>query len=873
MPSRLSTKFLLIASLLSGGAPAFSKSYEYNLSVKGLQVSQQGDISVSTNVLDFPGKLVGVSSQKSFTVTNNSLRAVSWKQLPTLSGSSGFTLAGTTCGSKMAPQQSCTVTVQFTPTQESAAEGLLSFSINGSKKVSLVGSGDGSKPLELSQDFTTLSPRQGSYASGAVTLTNSNSIALKLGTLLFTSVKGSVYTGLDAQNCNGKTLQPGESCSITATLSGNYAGAPLPEGPTSATLSIPVAGKNQEHVISGSIIARPYLVLGGGSAIGNSPTVFCYNSYYATYGGSLSQYACLNGAGVSYNEPRAYCSQCMRYLDGVTLSTLSLPFGTLTIGESKSLQVLVTNESENKVDLALEPISVTPANAGVLTQSTSCAELPSGESCVIQLDVSPTRVANFSGKITLASNAEGSPYFINFNARSEYKNANVGELNVSSVTYGAAPFALNAPASDSPGAWSFSSGNPGVASIAGNVITVKAGGSSTITATQAASGAYGPATKTAVLTVLPADSAVQAWPSISGKVGESLALTPPQSNSTGVWAYTSSDPQGAQVTGANVLPKKVGIYVITATQAATSSFKTASVTANITVDQGTPVIGAWSPISVSTTAPSFTLNYPTSTSNGVWSAISANTSVATIANGVVTVKGAGTTTLTATQASTADYLSGTATMTMTVTEPVIGVTKIMWQFNGAPGATATAANLLNDAGIASSAVSGVSYVSGGLEGTYARFNNGSINLYDPAIQLANKPFTFEWWQRGASRLPSFTFGNPGTYSALASNADGIYTSHNGNWNYSFSGITVNPTGWQHVAVVRDSTKLAVYINGVLAASTLMPASVTLLTSPGNRLAFGTYLANTTMDLDQVRLTVGEARYLTSFTPSTALTAN
>ncbi len=66
---------------------------------------------------------------------------------------------------------------------------------------------------------------------------------------------------------------------------------------------------------------------------------------------------------------------------------------------------------------------------------------------------------------------------------------------------GDAPFAITPPTSNSPGAFTYSSGNTSVATVSGNMITVVGAGTAIITATQAASGGYSAGTATASLVV------------------------------------------------------------------------------------------------------------------------------------------------------------------------------------------------------------------------------------------------------------------------------------------------------------------------------------------------------------------------------------
>ncbi len=66
----------------------------------------------------------------------------------------------------------------------------------------------------------------------------------------------------------------------------------------------------------------------------------------------------------------------------------------------------------------------------------------------------------------------------------------LSNFSVPAKLIGDAPFAITPPTSNSMGAFSYMSSNQNVATISGNMITIVGGGSSTITATQAADGAF-----------------------------------------------------------------------------------------------------------------------------------------------------------------------------------------------------------------------------------------------------------------------------------------------------------------------------------------------------------------------------------------------
>ncbi len=74
-------------------------------------------------------------------------------------------------------------------------------------------------------------------------------------------------------------------------------------------------------------------------------------------------------------------------------------------------------------------------------------------------------------------------------------------FSVPAKVVGDAPFPLSTPTSNSTGAFTYVSANPSVATISGNTVTVVGVGTSVITATQAAAGAYGSASVNATLVV------------------------------------------------------------------------------------------------------------------------------------------------------------------------------------------------------------------------------------------------------------------------------------------------------------------------------------------------------------------------------------
>jgi hypothetical protein len=77
----------------------------------------------------------------------------------------------------------------------------------------------------------------------------------------------------------------------------------------------------------------------------------------------------------------------------------------------------------------------------------------------------------------------------------------ISTFSISTKTYGDEPFTINLPISTSSGTFSFVSSNISVATVSGNTVTIVGVGTSTITATQAATTNYTSGIRTTLLTV------------------------------------------------------------------------------------------------------------------------------------------------------------------------------------------------------------------------------------------------------------------------------------------------------------------------------------------------------------------------------------
>jgi hypothetical protein len=153
-----------------------------------------------------------------------------------------------------------------------------------------------------------------------------------------------------------------------------------------------------------------------------------------------------------------------------------------------------------------------------------------------------------------------------------------------------------------------------------------------------------------------------------------VVLTPPVTNSPGTWSVTVNDTTIATASGLTLTLLKAGSTGITFTIAASGEYGSVSRTTQLYVQPGTPTLGTFSNVSISLGQNTFKITPPTSNSTGIWSYASSNTNLATVAGDLVTVKDAGTVTITGTQAATAQWKTATAFMTVTITAitPILG---------------------------------------------------------------------------------------------------------------------------------------------------------------------------------------------------------
>jgi hypothetical protein len=280
-------------------------------------------------------------------------------------------------------------------------------------------------------------------------------------------------------------------------------------------------------------------------------------------------------------------------------------------------------------------------------------------------------IANKPGTITLSANQVATGNFaavgpINIKVTIRGKQQLVAPANITKLVGDPAQRIIY-PTSLSTGAWSAISSAPTIVSIANGNLQFDSAGKATITVTQAATETYTASSATFEVTVIGMPPTLGAFSPLSVGVGEKLAKpVTPQSNSTGRWIFSSSDPTIVSIVDNVITGIKAGVAVISAYQEPAGRYgQSQTLQTNITVKPA-PVIGPFNNREI-TTGASQLISAPSSQSTGTWSYSSSNPAIAAVNGATVSGITTGTVTITATQAGTPTFAPSVRTFTVTVT--------------------------------------------------------------------------------------------------------------------------------------------------------------------------------------------------------------
>ncbi len=199
-----------------------------------------GPVLLSNISLSFGNQQVGVESSAIVeTITNNQTVALN---ITGISAGGGDFSQTNTCQQPVAPQGTCTISVNFTPSMSGKRTATLTITddaSNSSQQIALTGIGASSS---ISVSPTTLAfgnqVLNTTSAGKNITVTNTGVADVTVNSVLASGGYG------ETDNCAGSTLTPGQTCTITATFS------PVTTGTTSGTVTINDNAAGAPHLVT-----------------------------------------------------------------------------------------------------------------------------------------------------------------------------------------------------------------------------------------------------------------------------------------------------------------------------------------------------------------------------------------------------------------------------------------------------------------------------------------------------------------------------------------------------------------------------------------------------------------------------------------------
>jgi hypothetical protein len=340
-------------------------------------------VVLTPTTLSFAATGVGATSAPQAITISNTGGNSATLQTPMITGD--FTIAGNTCGSSLAPNTGCTLSIVFAPTASGTRAGTLTVTDSaGTQVASLSGMGtnpatDSLAPVSLSFAAQQLNT---SSAAQQVTLTNAGDVALTLISAQVASGDFAVVNGC------GNSLNAHSTCAFSVTY------APKSIGQQAGALTITDQFRSQTALLSGIGLAPPGVSLSpvngltfgatgvGLSAAAQAVTLTNNGGVPLALAGiaATGDFALLAGSNTCGNSlaPTAVCSVQMVF----TPSVAGTRTGTVTFSDNVSSSPQTLPLTGVGVDFTLAsngPSSITIASGQTATYAllaTSLAGLP-----------------------------------------------------------------------------------------------------------------------------------------------------------------------------------------------------------------------------------------------------------------------------------------------------------------------------------------------------------------------------------------------------------------------------------------------------------------------------------------------------------------
>ncbi len=323
------------------------------------------------------------------------------------------------------------------------------------------------------------------------------------------------------------------------------------------------------------------------------------------------------------------------------------------------------------------------------------------------------------------------------------------------------------PTSNSPGVWTATIADPTIATVKGLVVTVLKAGTTGVTYTQAASGAFTSVSRVSRLIVEKGTPKFGTWNPITATLlSRTLKLVPPTSTSIAAWSYKTADPKIATVSGDTLTFLDAGTTTVTATQSATTNWLGGEVSTTLTVTSLPKTLGTFTDITIAKDSVlNLNLIEPTSNSTGSWTFTIANPSIATLVGKVLTPKNIGTTTITARQAAFGGFGSSTLTMTLTI----LGATTAIGEFKDVTyNQSPTTANTFTIVAPVSNSPAAWTFSSSdtSIATITTTQNTGAVKVYKPGRTTITASQAVSGNYSAASKTMTLTVSAAPTYVAL-----------------------------------------------------------------------------------------------------------
>jgi Abnormal spindle-like microcephaly-assoc'd, ASPM-SPD-2-Hydin len=359
-----------------------------------------GNIVLSPTSLAFGSSVIGThTAAQNLTISNTGGVSITL-QTPVTTGD--FPITANTCGTSLAPNSGCTISIAFNPTAAGGRAGVFTISDDaGTQTAQLSGNGQAAATAILSGASLNFSqPQTVGTKSGPqqVTLTNNGDISL-------TDIAISVTGDFTAQNNCGSFLVGHASCAVSVNFVPTKVGAGTGVLTVNTELGAQTVALSGTGLASPGFSALPATLNFGGQAVnstsatqrvvvtnsGGSPLAgltFSVTGDYAIAGTNCPSGQTLNAQGNCYIDITFTPSQAGERSGLLTVgaTNLSSPLDVAMAGTGVDFQLIVTGSSSAVIvsgQTATYAIQVVPVNGSAGTLTMGCTGVPQNATCAL----------------------------------------------------------------------------------------------------------------------------------------------------------------------------------------------------------------------------------------------------------------------------------------------------------------------------------------------------------------------------------------------------------------------------------------------------------------------------------------------------------